>query len=219
MPRKPLIRVRNYPYHVTARCNNKEPFPCSLQTAWNIISQEINEITEKFQCKIHAFVLMPNHFHLLLTTPQEDLGVIMKEFLMNITKKMNTNTRRSGRIFVSRYHWSLIDDDQYYDCALKYIYRNPVKAKLVDGVEQYQFSSLKFVLENEFVSFPVEPPVGHAHNIPQENSAEFLRWLNRPFNHEQQEAIKKGFNKTRFAPTRIGWRKGKKSFEGMRYYE
>jgi len=206
MPSKPLIRVKENPYHVTARCNNKEPFQIPLTDVWSVFCFEIKEIIEKYECKIHAFVLMPNHFHLLISTPKDDLGVIMQTFMVAITKKLNSISGRSGRIFGARYHWSLIDNDQYYDSALKYVYRNPVKARLIEKVENYPFNTLNFVLNDHFSDFLVEPPVGHTQNIPENNSQQFLLWLNQPFQKEQESAIKGAFRKPRFNPPKTGWK-------------
>lgn len=208
MPSKPLIRSRENPYHVTLRCNNKEAFKSSLHDVWSIFSIEINEITEKFECKIHAFVLMPNHIHLLITTSKEDLGVVMQSFLVVSTKKLNALSGRSGRVFGARYHWSLIENHQYYDCVLKYVYRNPVKAKLSKSVELYPFSTIKYVLENYFPHFPVAPPIGLEGNIPAGNAGEFLNWLNRPFKGEEEKLIKCGFKRPRFSPPKNGWKRG-----------
>ena len=218
MPSKRLIRVQESPYHVTARCNNKEPFKGPLEMVWNIFTVEINEIIKKYDCKIHAFVLMPNHFHLLITTPKDDLGVIMQTFMVTVTQKINLISGRSGRVFGGRYHWSLIDDHQYYDCALKYIYRNPVKAKLSERVEDYPFSTINSVLENHFINFKIEPAVGLQGNIPHEDAQAFLLWLNQPFQGEQEGAIKKGFQKSRFNPPRSGWKRDRvvpESFSSM----
>jgi putative transposase len=131
MPRKNLIRSNVYPYHVTARGNNKASFPCEPYQTWEIFNEKILEVQKKFGVKIHAFVMMSNHFHLLITTPHEDLGKVMETFMRSITRTMNAKSGRTGRVFGGPYHWSLINSNVYYDCALKYVYRNPVKAKLV----------------------------------------------------------------------------------------
>lgn len=203
MPRKPLIRSKTHPYHVTARCNNREVFPSSLSEIWKIHCYELNEISEKFQCAIHAFVLMPNHFHLLISTPNEDLGIVMQNFILSITKKINRNSRRTGRVFGSRYHWSLIDNEHYYDCALKYIYRNPVKAGLSQKVQDYSYSSMKNLLENHFI-FRLSPAMGHENNIPENQTEKFLDWMNHPFPNEDETLIKRALQKSLFTPPKIG---------------
>lgn len=119
MPRKPLIRSKTLPYHVTLRCNNREPFHSPDFAVWNIICNQIAEAQNRYQWKIHAFVLMPNHLHMLVTTPEEDLGIIMRDFVAITTKKLNRHAGRSGRVFGKRYHWSLVDDENYLDSVTK----------------------------------------------------------------------------------------------------
>jgi putative transposase len=198
MPRKQLIRSTVHPYHVTVRCNNKEQFYCDLSFVWKTFAIEFNNIMERFHPKIHAFLLMPNHFHLLITTPAEDLGVIMQNLISPTTKIINVKSGRSGRVFGARYHWSLINSANYYDCALKYVYRNPVKAGIVDSVQNYAFSTLRSVLGHEKYPFLIEPPSGYDFNIPSNKRLEFLDWLNQPFKTEEEQSIRFGFTKSRF---------------------
>lgn len=207
MPRKPLIRSKEFPYHITARCNNKEAFKLPLNYVWSIFISELNSLRENFDCSTHAFVLMPNHFHLLLTTQQDDLGIVMHSFISNLTRKINKTSGRCGRVFGARYHWSIIDNENYYDCALKYVYRNPVKANLANTVDRYPYSTLNFVLEEHFDFLLISPPFGHRYNIPSNNTFMFLDWLNRPFKDEEETSIKSGLKKRQFIPARSGWKK------------
>ncbi len=210
------MRSKDHPYHVTARCNNKEHFPIPIYDVWSVISAELSEAVKRFGCGIHAFVLMPNHFHLLISTPKSDLGVVMQYFMLAITKRINAISGRSGRIFGSRYHASLIDHDHYYDCALKYVYRNPVKARLSESVQSYPFSTIVFICKKRFSEIPMIPPQGHLELIPDGNKDDFLEWLNLPFPNEQESMIKKGFKKTRFNPPKSGWKQGRVEIEGYR---
>lgn len=131
MPRKRLIRSDCLPYHVTARSNNREKFPLPLKDVWGILCEEILSAQIALGIEVQSFVLMPNHFHMLLTTPETDLGEVMKSFMRNTTKTLNLESGRSGRIFGGPYYPSIIESDQYFSQAYKYVYRNPAKAKLV----------------------------------------------------------------------------------------
>jgi putative transposase len=207
MPRKTLIRTSAYPYHVTARCNNREAFYCPPEEAWRVFSWHLNEASEKFEAKIHAFVLMQNHFHLLISTPRDDLGVVMQYFILFLTKTLNAKAGRSGRVFGDRYHWSLITTLDYYDYALKYVYRNPVKAGLSTRVEDYPFSTLGGVLGSRRIFFPLHPLAENQSLIPHDKPTEFLAWLNQPFQKEHDDAIRKGFRKKNFAMPKTGWKR------------
>jgi len=205
MPRKPLIRTKDLPYHVTARCNNKQPFANDLIEVWYVTSDELTKIIEQFECKIHAFVLMSNHFHLLISTPKDDLGVIMKAFMSSLTRRLNLLSGRSGRVFGSRYHWSLIDNEHYFDCALKYVYRNPVKARMCDSVESYPFSTIRNLLNQGANLIQIEPIKGHEQLVPEGDLMAFLNWMNHPFSNEVHSKIQKAFKKTRFEIPKEGW--------------
>jgi len=213
MPRKHLIRSKIHPYHITARCNNKEPFYSNLEDVWEIITTELSEVANKFQFRIHAFVLMSNHFHLLGSTEKDHLGIVMQTFMINITKKINRHCDRTGRVFGSRYHWTLIDNDHYYDCALKYVYRNPVKARLVDAVERYEFSTLNGLILDRPQKVKIDPRIGHASLIPDENKINFLNWLNQPFQNEEDVAIKRALMRTRFDFSKPDWKRKKEKVE------
>jgi putative transposase len=207
MTRKYLIRSNEHPYHVTARGNNREPYPCGQKVAWEIFCTHLKAICELFDVKIHAFVMMPNHFHLLITTSKEDLGEVMQWFMRSVTRTINDQTGRSGRIFGGRYHWSIVRTQVYYDCALKYIYRNPVKAGMIKNVEDFAFSTIKHALEIESLDYPLSPPIWADSIIPKGQKTEFLLWLNQSFKESKEAAIKAGLRKTTFTPPRAGWQK------------
>ena len=204
MPRKNLIRSKVHPYHITARVNNREEFACGKDVAWIVLCNELNDICSHFNVKIHAFVMMPNHFHLLLTTPNYDLGKVMHRLMWFVTKSMNTKSGRTGRVFSGRYHWSLIDSLNYFDIAQKYIYRNPVKAKIEINVENYNFSTLYYLVRG--IKNPIElaPAFGNDSLVPISDQNEFLKWLNQPFRSEEYISIRKGFRKTTFSPVSVG---------------
>jgi putative transposase len=187
-----------------------------MYEVWSIISKQLYEITEKYGCSIHAFVLMPNHFHLMMSSRNEDLGVVMQRLMLSITKKMNFYSGRSGRIFGGRYHGSLIQDENYLDHALKYIYRNPVKAGLSETVESYPFSTIQFVIYKRPIDFPLSPPIGHLNLIPHQDTNDFINWLNQPFSNEEDQSLRGGFKKTIFEPTKSGWRQNKPSLNGLK---
>ena len=200
MPRKPLIRSAAHPYHVTARANNREPFKLDLESCWRVFMDHLVEIEEIYQVKIHAFVLMNNHFHLLLSTPTEDLGVIMQNFMRSVTRSMNSKSKRTGRVFGARYHWSLVHSIEYYDSVVKYVYRNPVKAGLTEFVEDYHFSTLKSLVNNTKSRVNLCPPFSEKEIIPAGEIGEYLRWLNQAFRNEDDEKINAGLKKTEFSP-------------------
>lgn len=206
MPRKPLIQHSQFPFHVCARVNNREPFPLDLQQVWEILCHYCYEATWIFGAQIHAFVVMPNHFHLLLTSSELSIGEVMREFMRSATKTMNQVSGRSGRIFGSKYFGSMIDSQIYFAHALKYVYRNPVKANLSPrGVEHYSFSTLQGLLGKKKSDFPLYYPFQQTlfFMIPNEIES-LLYWLNQPFGNENEAMIRKSFRHPVFSPPKTG---------------
>lgn len=207
MPRKKLIVSRILPYHVTARSNNREPFHCSLDRVWKILTEECLVAQILFGIRIHALVLMPNHFHLLLSTPNENLGVVMQTFMAAVTKRLNLLSGRSGRVFGDKYYRTIIGDPLYFSHAYRYVYRNPVRAGIRARVEEYLYSTLPGLQGESQLPFPLHFPYNRPDFllIPN-NPAAHLEWLNQPSTQEAEEAIRKALRKTEFAPPKAGWK-------------
>lgn len=199
MPRKLLQRSELLPYHVTARANNRETFPLPLDQLWEIIGFECLVLTIAYEVKIHALVLMPNHIHMLLTVPRHDLGLAMNVFLSSVTRSSNMLSGRSGHLFGGPYYGSLISGTHYFGHALKYVYRNPVKAKLCELVEEFPYSTLHGLLGHSHLPFPIHfTRVGMEINLPSGEPHQQLEWLNQPFPNEAERLIKKGLRKRIF---------------------
>jgi putative transposase len=196
MPRKNLIRSASIPYHVTARSNNKETFPLNLNEMWNVLVTEIYFLHLIYEVEFHSFLLMPNHFHMTLSVPKFDLGKVMNLFMAATTRITNSRSGRSGHIYGGPYHWTLINSDRYFWTALKYIYRNPVRAKLCLKVEEYPYSSLYGLLGLSHLPFPIHfTRLGMELGRHQYEPSEILDWLNEPFTTEAENTIRNGLTK------------------------
>ena len=197
MSKRKLIRSDCFPYHVTARGNNRERFPLTLDSVWKIATEELAITSDLYGAEVQAFVLMPNHFHLLITTPDVDLGKIMQIFMSNFTRRVNILSGRTGRIFGAPYRPSLITSGNYYGHALKYVYRNPVKARLCEQIEEYEFSTGGRLFGQGHLPIPMHlTRVGFELALPDLNhSGPWLEWLNHPFSRETELLIEKSLNK------------------------
>lgn len=194
MPRKRILYISDYPYHVTARSNNQEWFYISKQKLFEIFIEEIKSIKKKFGARTHAFVLMDNHYHLIISTTEEyDLGVVMQSLQRSISRKVNKVADRINHVFGGPYKGSLILNGNHYASVLKYLYRNPVKANLVSKVEEYSYSTLS----PAFASLVDETTIGIDVNIPRKKE-ELLDWLNTPHTQEQNKYIGNGLKKPKF---------------------
>jgi REP element-mobilizing transposase RayT len=195
MARRRLFRTTLYPYHVTARANNRELFPGDFNFVWKCFSSELYLQTILHEIRIHAFVLMPNHFHLLVTSPEAGLDQVMKEFLSSSTRILNTKNHRSGRVFGGRYHWSAILEQRYYWHALRYVYQNPVKAGLCLSPLHYPYSSLAGIQGLQPLPFAVLPPL---EGLRWKTSLDTEKWLETSHTEEEAESLKKALKRRIF---------------------
>ena len=200
MPRKNLIRSSFRPYHVVNQVNNREWFYLPPTETWEILTDQCYEISMICGARVHAFVMMSNHFHMIVSSPVCDLGVIMKQFSSFVTRTHNRKSGRIGHLFKGRYKWSLIDSPLYYAHALKYVYRNPVKAGLCDQVEEYPFSTLQAVIGKSRVTFPISTVADEqfSRSLVPANQSELIRWLNMPFRNEDSELVRKALRRKEF---------------------
>lgn len=205
MPRKNLFRSQVLPYHVTARVNNREPFPLPLREVWKIITQEIRYMQITCGVEIQALVLMPNHFHLIITTAVLDLGRSMNIFMSQVTRQMNLKSGRSGRLFDKKYGRTLVGSPIYYAHALKYVYRNPVKAGLSRTVQDWEFGTLHGLLGKDWLPLPLHyTRMGWDRTAIYHDNDRFLEWLNRPTRKEHVETIGRALKRERFKLPKIG---------------
>jgi putative transposase len=198
MPRKALLRSIELPYHITSRTNNRELFPGDLNYTWKVLTNELYLQFVFYRIRIHAFVLMPNHFHLLITSPSRDIDLVMKEVLGSTTRILNTKHCRSGHIFGGRYFWSLIQEPAYFAHALKYVYRNPVKAGICENVGEYPFSTYAGIVGEAPLPVPICPPFNNMDLAVPKDLERLDQWINAAHSLEQNEAIKKALRRKRF---------------------
>ena len=214
MPRKNLIRSSVYPYHVVNRTNHRERFPISSVDAWSEFQHFCWEADLIHGARIHAFVMMSNHFHLLLSTPASDLGTVMEFFAGNIARSINEKSNRKGHLFSGRYKWSLIRHPTHFMHVLKYVYRNPVKAGIVQRVEDYSYSSIYGLTGQAHIPFPILlPHLELGCNEFEIFSPKILNWLNQPSPKEQQQIIKNALCKSEFTIPMIRTTRREKELE------
>lgn len=192
MPRKPIQRSNEHYYHLTARSNNKENFFLPVEAVWEIMLNQLGLLQKEHRLKIVAFVLMNNHFHLLMMTPEEDIDRIMYFFMKNVTLKIQKSSGRINKVFGGRYKGCLIDNHAYLLNAYKYIYRNPVAAGICEIVEDYPFSSLYFRRWKSGLPLKLEEI------IPSYIRSEYS-WLNQQYASVEVGSIKTALRKSIFA--------------------
>jgi putative transposase len=101
------------------------------------------EPTTLWRVNIAAYCLMPNHYHLMIQTPDANLSLCMRHLNGIYTQRFNRYHHCDGHLFRGRYKSILIEADRYLLELVRYIHRNPVRAGLVDRMDQYLWSSHK----------------------------------------------------------------------------
>jgi len=201
MPRKLLLKDSTYPYHVVNRSNDREAFPVSMPVAWGIFRKILIEEAAKRSVLLHAFVLMPNHFHLLLSTPNENIDDFMRDFQTKTSKALSYYSERGGHRFQSRYKWSLIRDEAYYRNCIRYVYQNPMRGKMVRNIGDYPFSTYREMIQPNVGHPPGgHPNVGHFQksifNFDMPSSdRDWERFITEPLEIEGSSVIKKALKK------------------------
>ncbi len=188
MPRKKLILSDIYPYHITNRSNNKEFFYLDKELLWDLFQDNLLELNSKFGCRTHALVLMSNHYHLLIDTPRANLGESMKYFHREVARQSNFKANRTNHFFGGRYKWSLIQNEIYYWNAVKYIFRNPIRAGICNEVTNYPYSSISNFKKDLLDQIPGYLKAEH---LP-------LDWIKAEFNLEHERAISKAMRRRVF---------------------
>ena len=106
------------------------------------------ESTELWNVRIAAYCLMPNHYHLLLQTPDANLSRCMRHINGIYTQRFNRLHQCDGQLFRGRYKSILIDVDSYLVQLVRYIHKNPLQGGLVDRLDAYGWSSHKAYISN-----------------------------------------------------------------------
>ncbi len=132
-------------YHVVSRGNGRL-WLFKHDDAYSTFLDVLEEYLKKYYVVIHNFVIMRNHFHLVVETKLPNLGVFMNQVLRDYAMYFNRMSRRRGSVFQRRYGAFLVQKDVYYKQLTKYIFYNPVKAKLVKHPDEYKWSSLWYIM-------------------------------------------------------------------------
>jgi putative transposase len=143
MGRGPRLVVPGIALHVIQRGHNRED--CFRHdTDYLVYLSNLRELSAQMQCALHAYCLMTNHVHLLLTpTSPQGCALLMRNLGQRYVQYFNRRYRRSGTLWEGRYHSCLVDSGKYVIACHRYIERNPVRAGMVPSPGDYRWSSHK----------------------------------------------------------------------------
>jgi REP element-mobilizing transposase RayT len=115
-------------YHVMARGNEQRDVFRDDRDRWRFLDT-LAEAVPQFGLRVHAYCLMPNHYHLLVGTPRANLSRAMGWLQTTYTARFNARHRRHGHLFQGRFKAQLIDADEYARWLVEYVHLNPVRPR------------------------------------------------------------------------------------------
>lgn len=149
MPRRARITLPNVPIHLIQRGNNRQP--CFFADEdYHRYLEWLTEYSAKTGCRVHAYVLMTNHVHLLISAEKGDAGgALMKLLGQRYVQYVNRVYQRSGTLWEGRFRSCPVQEEDYLLGCQRYIELNPVRASMVAHPAEYRWSSYRVNAQGE----------------------------------------------------------------------
>jgi putative transposase len=191
MPRLARIDLADHLYHVINRANGRMQI-FNKKEDYQLFEELLTEAKELTDMRIIAYTIMPNHWHLVLQPRKDgDLGLFMHWLSTAHTRRVHVETKTigSGHLYQGRYKSFFVENDSYLLTLIKYVERNPVRAKLVRQCENWQWGSawrrVKGSKEQMRLLDPSPTPLPHG----------YTRWVNSSDKEDDLEDIRNAVNR------------------------
>ncbi|MCM8813156.1 MAG: transposase [Candidatus Omnitrophica bacterium] len=148
MARPYRLQAENTFYHIMSRGDDRKAI-FRRSGDYQKFLFYCQEVCERFRCQLYAYVLMPNHYHLLLETPQPNLSRIMQYLNTAYTVYYNVKHQRTGHLFQGRYKSIVVEKEKYLLALTRYIHLNPVKSGIVSCAADYRWSSYRYYSQGD----------------------------------------------------------------------
>ncbi len=141
MSRLPRLTVPGLPHHLIQRGNNRQSIFIDEIDCAQFLA-ELEDLAPRHGLAVHAYVLMPNHVHLLASPAERDtLGRLMQALGRRYVRRFNDRHRRTGTLWEGRYRSTVVETDRYLLACMRYIDLNPVRGGLVSDPAIFRWSS------------------------------------------------------------------------------
>ena len=205
MARLPRLTLAGYPHHIILRGNNRQAIFMDMADFQRMLALLQTHAIEQ-GVQVHAYVLMSNHLHLLLTPLQNDsLPKMMQAVGRTYVLYFNKRHGRSGTLWEGRYRSALIQTERYFLACMAYIDLNPVRAGMVAQAADYPWSSHGHYIgrQNEAWLTP-HPMYWEMGNTPFAREAAYAAMVQSGIDQKQQHALT--------SSTLSGWALGEDGF-------
>lgn len=187
MGRQLRIEYENAFYHVMSHGNGNQ-WIYKSDNDLLLFQQVLREVVDKYQVRIHTAVLMRNHYHILIETPQANLSRCIKRLNFRFARLLNASQNRTGSIFKDRYKAILIQKDTYYLNVLRYICQNPVRQGIVKRCEEYKGGFLNWLKSDEMLKYLYFNDIITHFSNTGSWCEQFVNWLNE---QKEENPLKK----------------------------
>lgn len=141
MARRTRFNLPDVPLHIVQRGNNRQPTFFS-DADYRFYLECLGDAAARCACDVHAYVLMTNHVHLLVTPYLPDgASRLMQSVGRRYVQHVNYRYGRTGTLWEGRFKASLVESESYLLTCYRYIEMNPVRARMVDDPGRYRWSS------------------------------------------------------------------------------
>lgn len=189
MPRGPREKSKTGIYHIMMRGIDKRGiFLCESDNY--AFLHHVEHAREKSNFSLFAYCLMVNHVHLLIKEGNEEIGDSIRRINVGYAQYHNNKHTRVGHLFQNRFLSEPVDNDAYLLAVVRYIHQNPLKAKIVNRMSDYQWSSYRNYLTRRSTLVDFEDVMGYFGSVN-----EFINFHTQEGNEQCLEYIEK----TRFS--------------------
>jgi putative transposase len=140
MARRPRVQYPDAIYHVMTRGSGRRDIVRDDEDR-DRLRDELGQAALRCNWRVYAFVILSNHLHVVLKTPQPNLARGMQAFLSSYANVWLRRHGFSGQIFRGRYRTDLLEDESYLWCVTRHVHLNPVRAGLVEQPRDWAWSS------------------------------------------------------------------------------
>ena len=196
MPRRKRNFAAGVPVHVIQRGNNRQRCFSQCRDCRSYLAA-LRETSVEYEVDVHAYVLMPNHVHLLATPAGKDgISRMMQQLGRKYVAYYNKAHNRTGTLWEGRFRSSVIASNRYLLACYRYIEMNPVRAGLVESPEQFEWSSHRvnaFDHPSELVSpHPIVSKLGACAETRNRAYRGLFKGLHGNLNEDIRRACQKG---------------------------